>query len=137
MDPNKIRLSNRLLTTAKLLDLISPRLLGSIENQAMTALIELMLVNGPMPTIVGRMDATGKITELGSGKAFVSALAAFKDGAPLGETSWIAEWTGKSLQDLPAWLQRRFLQKEHAVSIIEPGTNDAAAESILAALACG
>ena len=139
LDPNRIRTTRRFPSVEELLDLIPRELLMKVEidQGTMTKLIELMLVNGPMPAIVIRMNADGLISAIGSGSTFVAALSMFRDGRCMGSTRWIADWHCKCLADLPPAIQRRFRRRELDVTVIEPGTPDDAAEALIETLAAG
>lgn len=137
MDPNNIRFNTKYTTVTSLLETVPATLNVDITREDMTALIELLLVNGPMPHVSMRIKGDGTVECLGAGAKFVSVLRAFANGARLGETTWIPEWSGKCLSELEVWVQRRFHRREVTVMIIEPGTTDAVADAVFSALARG
>lgn len=134
MDPNEIRFTRRSERLERVLDLPTHGDLPPVTVEAMTILVELLLVNGPIPQVVlhERLDGT---VAFGAGNAFVSACRAFRDGAKLGTTQFVAAWAGKGLTDLEPYIQRRFRQRDIELLTIEPGTSPEVASAVFAALA--
>lgn len=136
MDPNEIRFTRRSERLERVLDLPTHEDLPPVTVEAMTAMVELLLVNGPVPHVVlhERLDET---VAFGAGNAFVSACRTFRDGAKLGTTQFMAAWAGRGLTDLEPYLQRRFRQRNIELLTIEPGTSPTVARTVFAALARG
>jgi hypothetical protein len=133
LDPNKIRCGRIVRRVADLLDQTDPAYDLPVTLEEMTAAVELLLVNGPMPEVVitDRMDSTDRV-ELG-GK-FVAALRAFAAGRPLGTTVFMPEWSGKALKELPGGIYRRFLNRDVCVTRIEVGTPPDVTAALVAGL---
>ena len=137
LDPNNIRFNRRHPSVRELLDLVPASLDVPVTPEDVTALVELLLVNGPMPAVVLSEAPDGTVVRLGAGARFVSALRAFAGGARLGETAWVVGWAGKGLDDLEPWAKRRFFRRDVDVTLIEPGTTAPVADAVFAALARG
>ncbi len=135
MDPNKIRFGRRFKSVRDLLDLnFSVGHAVSVPSlDEMTAIVETMLVNGPMARVTLRSLLDDTVTVC-TGQKLVAALAAFAAGARLGRTVFLPEWSGKSLAELPNSVQRRFYRRDVDVLEIEVGTPDDVAGAVVAAL---
>ena len=137
MDPNSIRFSRRTKSIGELLSLTPVGPLSVSSRHEMTQLVELALVNGPLPTVI-MIDNWGDSTvEFGAGEKLVAALAIFASGVPLGETSFVPEWSGKALNELPLWIQRRFRRRDVDVVVVEPGKTPDVAAHLLQTMSLG
>ena len=137
MDPNSIRFSRRTKSIGELLSLTPVGPLSVSSRHEMTQLVELALVNGPLPTVI-MIDNWGDSTvEFGAGEKLVAALAIFASGVPLGETSFVPEWSGKALNELPLWIQRRFRRRDVDVVVVEPGKTPDVAAHVLQTMSLG
>lgn len=134
MDPNAIRFARRFRSIGTFLAEAPPEGEPTVTPEQMTALVEMVLVNGPMPQVVLLERADGS-TKVGRGGALLAACRAFANGAALVAPRFMPQWANLTLKDLPPWCQRRFRQRDVDLIHIEPGTPDDLAEAVMGALA--
>jgi hypothetical protein len=144
-DPNKIRVSNKTETLANLLQLVGNDLQFSIENGSVkydnvnwSCFVEAAIVRMPLAPILvqeillSQGDRSNYIWQLKVNiNLLVSIFAFTQECFCLTNLKFLPDFEGMFWSRMPKYIQRRILQTNVAVTVIEVGTPEKIAEEII------